>query len=171
MSEMRSRTYQWLDPDVSATLGGETTALERFQAVARGDQPSRNPIQATIGWTIERVEAGFCRLRLEPRDFLFHAGGVLHGGVISTLLDSAMATAVLTTLPKSRHCTTLQLSVNTMRGIKPGVAVLYAEGRADHVASKAASASGVLLDDAGKVYAKAMTTCVVYDLPSRAETG
>jgi uncharacterized protein (TIGR00369 family) len=161
---LRTRTYQWTSPDFDNLAHHHMTLLEMFQAMARGERPA-NPIQATIGWTIEQVEPGFCRLKLEPQDFLFHSAGVLHGGVISTLLDSAMAISVLTTLPMGRHCTTLQLSVNTMRGIKPGVPALYAEGRADHVASKAAAASGVLTDDAGKVYAKAMTSFVVFDLP------
>jgi uncharacterized protein (TIGR00369 family) len=162
--ELRSRTYEWAPPDFSSPALARMSGLELFEGMRDGTIPPP-PIAVTVGWTIDKVERGLIRLRLEPQEFLFHGGGVLHGGVISTLLDSAMASAILTMFDRGRTCTTLQLSVNTIRGIKPGGGPLFAEGRVDHVAAKAAAANGTLTDGEGRVLAKAMTSCVVFDIP------
>ncbi|MBV9993757.1 MAG: PaaI family thioesterase [Caulobacteraceae bacterium] len=161
--ESRRRTYEWIAPDLSRSVFARISGLDYFRGLRDGAEPAQ-PITATIGWTVEQVEEGMVRLALEPAEHLFHSGGVLHGGVIATLLDSAMAGAVLTTLERGKACTTLQLTVNTIRGVRPGGGVLVAEGRADHVAARAGAASATLTDAAGRLCAKAMMSCAIIDV-------
>ena len=54
--------------------------------------------------------------------------GTVHGGIITTLLDSAMGCAVHTTLPPGGMYTTLELKVNFLRPSFGGGARLLAEG-------------------------------------------
>ena len=76
------------------------------------------------------------RFECEPSESQYNPIGTVHGGVISTLLDSALSCAVHTTLPR-------------------------AEGRVIHAGGRLATAEARLTDAAGKLYARAVGTCLV----------
>jgi uncharacterized protein (TIGR00369 family) len=137
------------------------TGLEYFKALQNATLPPQ-PITQTIGWKIETVEHGLIRLTLVPEGYLFHGGGLLHGGVLATLLDSAMSGAVMSTLKKGQGCTTLQLNVHNVRGVKPGAGILTAEGRVTHAGRQTATAEGRLTDQAGRLHAHASTSCLIF---------
>jgi len=49
--------------------------------------------------------------------------GVIHGGAITTLMDTTAGAAVLCAMPEFELCPTLDLRVDYMRSAKPGLAV------------------------------------------------
>jgi uncharacterized protein (TIGR00369 family) len=157
------RSYPWAPADTSNPPLAERSGLEYFTALKDGTLPPQ-PITQTIGWQIETVAYGLLRLTLTPGDYLFHGGGLLHGGVVATLLDSAMSGAVMSTLQIGQACTTLQLNVNNVRGVRPGSGVLTAEGRVKHGGRTSATAEGSLFDSAGRLHAHATTTCLIFPL-------
>jgi uncharacterized protein (TIGR00369 family) len=87
--------------------------------------------------------------------------GTLHGGWYGTILDSAMACAVMTTLPAGKIQTTLEFKVNIIRSIPIGVAV-DAVGTVEHSGKSTGVAVGSLVDvKTGKLYASSSTTCII----------
>ncbi|MGM0435228.1 MAG: PaaI family thioesterase [Pseudomonadota bacterium] len=60
--------------------------------------------------------------------------GVIHGGAITTLMDTASGTVVICALPEFELCPTLDLRVDYMRAAEPGHPV-YARARAYRVTS------------------------------------
>jgi uncharacterized protein (TIGR00369 family) len=88
--------------------------------------------------------------------------GAVHGGVISTLLDSALPCAVHTTLPADTGYTTAELKVNFVRPVVIGTGRLRAEGRVIHTGSRLATAEARLTDSAGKLYAHAVGTRLIF---------
>ena len=52
-----------------------------------------------------------------PADFHYNFSGGVHGGFAATLLDSAMACAIYTTLDAGQNCPTLELKVNYVKAI------------------------------------------------------
>lgn len=54
-------------------------------------------------------------LRMEMRDELRQPHGVLHGGVTATLIDTAMAFAVITRLAEGEKASTIDLTVHYLR--------------------------------------------------------
>jgi uncharacterized protein (TIGR00369 family) len=155
------RTYTWWQADPAKPPLATRSGLEYFQALQTGALPPQ-PITQTIGWKIETVEHGLIRLTLTPGDYLFHGGGLLHGGILATLLDSAMSSAVMSTLKKGQGCTTLQLNIHNIRGVRPGAGILTAEGRVTHAGRQTATAEGRLFDQAGKLHAHASTSCLIF---------
>ena len=87
--------------------------------------------------------------------------GTVHGGIIATLLDSAMTVAVVTVLPDGATTTTLGLEVKYLRPVAVDAGELRAEGVVVHAGRRVATAEGRLLDSDGRLLATATTTCLV----------
>ena len=89
----------------------------------------------------------------------------MHGGALATLLDSVMGCAVHSTLPAGRGYTTLEIKVNYVRGLTDTVGRVRGEGRVVHGGRQTAVAEARAVDEAGRLYATASTTCLVFDIP------
>ena len=75
------------------------TGLEFISRALDGSQPA--PIGATIGHD-RRVGEGEVAFALVPQEFHYNPLGTVHGGILSTMLDSAAGCAVHTTLARGR---------------------------------------------------------------------
>jgi uncharacterized protein (TIGR00369 family) len=129
--------------------------LRAFQA--RG--PSG--IARLLGLSITDVAPGRVHLSLRTRPDFANPHGVLHGGITATLLDSAMALAVLSALPPGGQSTTVDLGVTFLRPVPVDGAGLTADGEVVHVGRRIATAHGRVHDDADRLVATATTTCQV----------
>ena len=69
-----------------------------------------------IGVNIDEVRKDYCRLSLPFREDLLQAGGAVHGGVISTLLDTACVPAVGSGFDKARPYSTISMQVQFLSG-------------------------------------------------------
>jgi uncharacterized protein (TIGR00369 family) len=139
--------------DVSETTG--LTGLEQMRAIASGDAPPP-PVAVLLGFAIDRVDEGNVVFSMDPRDEHTNPLGTVHGGIITTLLDSAMGCAVHTTLPPGVMYTTLELKVNFLRPVFGGGPRLLAEGTVLHRGGTA-----VLEEGSGRKIAHATSTCLV----------
>jgi uncharacterized protein (TIGR00369 family) len=140
------------------------TGLEIFDAMLAGELPYP-PISETLDFFL--VEKAFGRAVFQGKPSLKHYNplGTVHGGWYCTLLDSALGCAVHTTMPAGRSYTTLEIKVNMVRALSVKVPLVRAEGKVVHSGRQSATAEGRLYDAAGKLYAHASTTCLVFDLP------
>jgi uncharacterized protein (TIGR00369 family) len=64
-----------------------------------------------IGLVVEEVRVDYCRMQLPFKPELQQAGGVVHGGAIASLLDSAVVPAVGSTLDAGWRFSTVDLHV------------------------------------------------------------
>ena len=84
-------------------------------------------IVAQMGIQIETIELGEAVLSLEMKDSLKQPGGLLHGGVIATLIDTAMAFAIRTGVPSDVPTATIDLTIHYLRPHTDGKAVCTAK--------------------------------------------
>ncbi|WP_299024082.1 PaaI family thioesterase [uncultured Sulfitobacter sp.] len=136
------------------------SGLEFMQKILDGTNPGP-PIGATMGYTLHRVDEGSCVFRGAPQFNVTNPMGTVHGGWYGTLLDSAMACAVMTRVPRGSVYTTLEYKVNILRSIPLGMQI-DCIGTADHVGRSTGVAHGEIrgVED-GKLYATGSTTCIV----------
>lgn len=87
--------------------------------------------------------------------------GTVHGGILATLLDSALGCAVQTVLEDGQAYTTVSLEVKYLRAVAIDAGVLRAEGTVVHAGRRQATAEGRILDEDDRVVATATTTCLV----------
>jgi uncharacterized protein (TIGR00369 family) len=161
----RSHTFTWQDPLATAGHGLKLSGLAFLQALVSGRIP-KPPIAEALGFTLAEVSEGLAVFTVEPAEFHYNPIGVVHGGLAATLLDSAMACSVQTTLPTGKLYTTLELKVNLVRPITMKTGLLRAEGRLIHGGSRVATAEGRLVDLTGRLYAHGTTTCMIFDAPA-----
>src|SRR5688572_28337777 len=122
----RRRTYEWEDPAVSAEAAVGTDGLAFLRAVAEGTVPAA-PIVATIGFTLRSVGPGRVVFELQPAEHLYNPIGLVHGGVLATLLDSATGCAVHSTLPQGAGYASVDLSVKFLRPVRADTPALTCE--------------------------------------------
>ena len=121
-------------------------------------------VAALLDIRCPEVEDGRIVFSCETRPEFANPLGTLDGGIVATLLDSAMSCAVHTTLPANQAYTSLDISV---RYIRPGAVdggELRAEGRVMHRGRKVCTAEATLHDDAGNLIATATSSLMVLPL-------
>jgi uncharacterized protein (TIGR00369 family) len=158
---MTTLTVSWRDPHAALERGRELSGLEYMRGLIAGEFPAP-PIAELLGFDLTRVEEGEATFRGLPGEQHLNPIGSVHAGFAATLLDSAMGCAVHTTLPAGAGYTTLELSVNLVRGITPDTGPVVCEGRTLHVGGRTATAEAKLhAERTGKLLAHAKTTCLV----------
>jgi uncharacterized protein (TIGR00369 family) len=122
------------------------------------------PISQTLGYRLASVEDGRVTFRGTPEFHTMNPIGSVHGGWYGTLLDSAMACAVMTKVPQGSAYTTLEYKVNITRSIPVGAEII-AEGIVSHAGRTTGVAEGTIRDAPnGKLYATGSTTCLIMAL-------
>jgi uncharacterized protein (TIGR00369 family) len=159
----RTRTFGWTDPAVHAELIGRRSGLDLLQAMAKGELPAP-PIMQLIDVAGLEAEEGSVTLRLDPQEFHYNPLGTMHGGVISTLLDTAAACSVHTTLPVGVGYTSLDLTVKFLRPITIASGRLTCTGSVLQRGRRTALAEARLVDGRGKLAAHATSSCLIFDL-------
>lgn len=142
------------------------TGLQIFEGMFSGELP-QPPIGETLDFLPVRIEAGLAIFQGRPLFKHYNPLGTVHGGWFATLLDSAVACAVQSSLPAGKTYTTVELHINLVRAITEAVPLVRAEGRVVHAGRQVATAEGRLTGPDGKLYAHATTTCVILDQPAR----
>ena len=143
------------DRDTVLSLSG----LSFMQAVLCGDLAGP-PIAAGMNFTLESVEAGRAVFRGTPEFAHTNPVGGVHRGWYGTILDSCMACAVMTTVPKGSVYTTLEYKINIVRAIPLGTPII-ATGIVDHAGRSTGVATGRIEGTDGKLYATGSTTCLI----------
>lgn len=158
---VRTRVVTWQDPLIGARAARTMAGVEYLRAMARGELPGP-PIAALLGLRIAEIEEGRVVFTVEPAEFHYNPIGVVHGGLACAICDSAMGCAVHSTLPAGAGYTTLELKVNLVRPLTAGTGEVRCVGTTIHVGGRVATAEARLVDAAGKLYAHATTTCMVF---------
>ena len=139
------------------------SGLAFMQGILDGTLPGP-PIADTMGYTLHAVSDGTATFRGTPRFNVTNPMGTVHGGWYGTLLDSAMACAVMTKVPAGSVYTTLEYKINITRAIPLGMLIDFI-GQVDHSGRSTGVAHGEIrgVED-GKLYATGSTTCIIMKL-------
>jgi uncharacterized protein (TIGR00369 family) len=157
---VRTRTIEWGDPRITAQAARERSGIEFLQAMAAGELP-QPPIMSTLGARLESVAEGKTVFTLTPSECHYNPIGSVHGGVYSTLLDSAAACAVHSMLPAGVGYTSLDLSVRFIGAITVDTGPVTCTGTVTHLGRRIALAEAALTRQDGKLLATATSNCII----------
>jgi len=156
----RTRTYSWTDPQEIAELSKSMTGIDMLRGIMNGSIPPP-PFAATLGIQPIYLEKGRVQFELVPQEYHFNPIGTVHGGVITTILDTVMGCALHTVLEKGFGYTTLELKINFTKAVTLRSGRLIAEGRLIHVGKSTALLEADLKSEAGLLYAHGTSTCIL----------
>jgi len=156
----RTREITWEDPTAAVQTGKTISGIEYLKALQSGELPPP-PIAVLMGMWITEVSEGHVVFAAEPAEYHYNPLGTVHGGVMATLLDSALGCVVQSMLPTGISYTTVELKVNYLRPITVKTGTVYCEGKIIYVGGRIATAEGRLTDAEGKLYAHGTTTCLI----------
>ena len=156
----RTRVITWEDPTAAVQKGKTISGIEYLKALQSGELPPP-PIAVLMGMWITEVSEGRVVFAAEPAEYHYNPLGTVHGGVMATLLDSALGCVVQSMLPAGIGYTTVELKVNYLRPITVKTGTVYCEGKIIYVGGRIATAEGRLTDAEGKLYAHGTTTCLI----------
>ena len=109
-----------------------------------------------LGLEIVELRRGEAALSMAVRPDLTRMTGIVHGGAIASLMDSASAFAVLTLLGPDEHTVTVDLTLHFLRPVSAGR--IEARARVLRGGRRVFTVSIEATADAGKLVSTALTT-------------
>ena len=137
---------------VAGTVVRVTTELMTFMRETM-------PFSALVGMEPLAAAPDEVRARVAWDPSRCTAGGVLHGGVLMTLADTAGAWCAFLNLPPGASTTTIESKTNFLRGVRAGS--VEAVARPLHVGRSFVVVDTELRDDDGKLVARVTQTQAV----------
>jgi uncharacterized protein (TIGR00369 family) len=159
--EPRSKTVTWYDPLHTAAAAADLSGLEFLTAIADKQIPGA-PIGGLMEFEVASVLDGEVTFTCLPDESVYNPIGVVHGGLVCTLLDSVTACAVHSTLDRGIGYTSLDISVSYLRPVTRDSGLLTARGWVTRRGRRASFAEGEVTTPDGKVVATAKSTCLVF---------
>lgn len=145
----------------------EYSGLELLQRIVEGKYPAP-PISAVLNFALTEVADGRAVFRGVPNANHLNPLGGVHGGWAATIMDSALACSVQTTLRIGEAYTTAEFKVNLTRPITPGTGEVVCEGRVVHRGRTLAVSEATLKDKDGKLLAFGTETCSIFPVANLA---
>jgi uncharacterized protein (TIGR00369 family) len=155
--DVADRTYGVATPEALKTHDG----IDFLKAIIAGTLPHA-PISELLGFHLIEAEPGRAVFEGLPEFRHYNPIGTVHGGFTATMLDSALACAIFTTMTKGDAWTTLELKINYVRPLTKDAGPVRAHGRIIHRGRTVATSEGDLKDRDGRLYAHATTTCMIF---------
>ena len=136
------------------------SGLEFMEKIQNGDLPIA-PIAEVLNYDLVSVKSGEVIFRGVPTFQSMNPIGTVHGGWYGTLLDSAMACAIMTKVNKGYFYTTLEYKINIIKAIPLDMEV-DTIGTTTHVGRSTGTAIGQIIgSEDKKIYATGSTTCII----------
>ena len=143
----------------------EMSGLELMRKMLAGELPGP-PIAKTLSFTLAEAEEGRVVFRGIPKPEHLNPLGTIHGGWTATIMDSALACVVQTTLKKGEAYTTTEFKVNLIRPILPDTGEVACEGLIVSRGRTIAVSEARLKDARGRLLAFGTETCSIFPVAS-----
>ena len=139
----------------------DLSGLDQLRALLKaGRQP---PIGETMGFGLVEIDAGRAVFAGTPSPKVYNPLGSIHGGFAAAMLDSACGCSVHSRLDAAHAYTTLELKIAYHKAMTDKTGVVRAEGAVLSMGRRVAFAEAKLIDAAGKLYASATSTLLIFE--------
>jgi uncharacterized protein (TIGR00369 family) len=157
-----SLTVTWNDPKSALALVQTMSGLDYLRGIASGALPPP-PIAMLLGLSITSVEDGEVSFTLQPHASHYNPIGVVHGGVLSTALDTVAGCAVHSTLEPGWGYTSIDLNVSYLRGVTLDSGLITFTGRVIKRGRRVMFTTAEGVDAAGNLVATATSSLLVME--------
>jgi uncharacterized protein (TIGR00369 family) len=134
------------------------SVLDEAQMARAREAFASVPYAKFLGLQLGELKKGEASVYLEVRDQLKQNQGVVHGGAIASLIDTASAFAVVTQLEAGERVTTTDLTIHYLRAVTAGR--MTATARIVRGGRRLFVLSIEVANDQGRLVATAVTTYI-----------
>lgn len=166
---IRQRTHTWSDPRVLARAAADLSGIEFLNRISAGELPLP-PLSSATGIMPVETGDGWAVFEMEPAEWHYNPIGSVHGGILSTIADSALGCAVQTRLPAGTGYTSLDLTIKFTRPANLDSGVLRCRGEVVTMGRRTATATATIVDARERIVAHAVTTCLLFPFPTDSPT-
>ena len=138
----------------------ELSGRDLLEAALRGGV-APPPYFQLLGMRCTGLSDGMAAFEMRASADQYNPNGVVHGGAISSLADSAMGFAVFTTCGPGETFTTAELHVNFIKAVTADSGMLRSTGRVVHRGQQLAVAEAEVFDQQNQLVARASSTNVI----------
>jgi uncharacterized protein (TIGR00369 family) len=161
--DVRSRTVTWRDPGPSTAKGMTMPGIDYLRATMDHQLP-QPPIMGLMHLAVNKVSSGRVVITCAPDESMYNATGMIHGGVVCTLLDTVAGCALLSTLPRGKGLSSVEIKVNYLKTVHPGSGPLTATGTVVKAGARIGFTEGVVTNASGAIVATASSTMLIFDV-------
>jgi uncharacterized protein (TIGR00369 family) len=130
---------------------GKVKYLEQVRKVANS-----SPYHRLLGIEATEIREGESRIQMLFKQELTHPYGIVHGGAIASLADSAVAMALISLVEPKDRITTIEFKINFFVPVSKGE--LKAHAKIIHKGSKTAVGDVEVINEGGELVAKVIAT-------------
>jgi uncharacterized protein (TIGR00369 family) len=156
----RTRSVTWYDPVAAAGLARDLSGREALEKIAAGELPPP-PIASLFNTRLVSVGEGEAVFRCAPDESAYNTIGLVHGGFVCTLLDTAAGCAVHTLLPAGVGYASIEIKVSFMKALRADAGEVEFRGRALRVGRRVAFAEAHAYDGDGELVGHATSSLAV----------
>lgn len=156
----RSKTVAWCDPSTLAAAAAKLDGREFMQAISDGRLPGP-PMASLVGARLVFVGDGEVRFLCVPDESTYNPLGVVHGGLLCTMLDFAAGAAVHTRLPAGAGFSSIEIKVSYLKPLRAEAGEIDVHGEALRVGGRVAFAQAHARDAGGELVGHATSSLAV----------
>jgi acyl-CoA thioesterase len=145
---------------VAQQVWEQLSGIEVLRAHVSRDLP-QPPIHYLTGLHALEFNHGEAVFALPCHEWLCSPLGMVEGGAIAMLADSALVSAIQTTVPPGTTVAAIDLKVNFLRPVPPDGRILQARGRVRHAGRTMAIAEADVVNADGKTVAVATGSAMI----------
>ena len=162
----RTKTVTWFDVQASRNGREGVPGLEYLQRLVGGEF-APPPIAMVFNMVLHSVDDGEAVFRCTPDESFLNPLGLIHGGVLCTLMDTAMGVAVQTKVPADVGYATIELKVSFLKPAPYDGTPLEARGRVLRVGRTIAFSEAHAYTAGGTLVGHATSSLARVDRPTR----
>lgn len=132
----------------------ELTGMEKIKQFEQLEH--RGGMAENLGYQVNDFGEGFVEFQYQLKQRHINLIGSLHGGIMASLLDTAMGAAVMTLLQKGERHTMTDLSTKFIRPVSSADDVLIIRAEVENAGRRMLQTGGTIHNCQGKLVARAI---------------
>ncbi|MEE1753807.1 PaaI family thioesterase [Streptomyces sp. SP18CS02] len=159
-------TFEWREQGPIFATRADESGLSYLQGLVSGEIVPP-PVAQVLGIEVTKAEPGAVQFTMPVKNFFTNHLGFLAGGILSTVIDSALGCSILASITPDKDIVTLDLNVDFLRPVSEASGLITVDAEVVHLGRNRGLASCRAVDSEGRLCAVGKSSCLVRDKPQR----
>jgi uncharacterized protein (TIGR00369 family) len=153
-------TAEWHDPLPVSQAWLHLSGREFLERIGRREL-SLPPILEVLDITEGSIGDGWIEFAMRPQPYMMNLASTVHGGVLATLVDTALTCALVTRLPQGMACVSTDLHMRFLRPARMSAERLVARAEIVNAGTTIGTTQGEIRDAKGRLIVHATSSLAI----------